>query len=128
MGKKKVQEEIPLFDITEDMIQEVEPTPGQIANKLFREWYVPYYKGKYTQSVGHVMKVLTDSVKKDIPENELREALKLLGKTCQPVTELSLQYHLNVARKNLDSNTTLTGMDIEKDVDEFDPTNPENYR
>lgn len=126
--KKQPEQEVPLFDITPDMVHEEPDTPGQIANRIFRDWYEPYYKGKYTQSAGHVMKVLTNAVKNGVSTEELQEAMKLLGRTRQPVTELSLQYHLVIARKNLDSNTNLTDMGIERHVEEFDPTNPDNYR
>lgn len=121
------EEDVPLFEMPEELIVEQEPTPGQRAQTIFKEWYQPYYKGKYSQSAGHVMKVLTDAIKNGIPEEELREAMKLLGKSRQPVTTVSLQHHLKAARNRLDSNVSLTGMGIEE-VEEFDPTDASNYR
>lgn len=121
-------EEIPLFDMPEELIVEQELTPGQKAQKIFKEWYKPYYKGKYSQSAGHIMKVLTDAIKNNVPEKELQEAMKLLGRSRQPVTTLSLQHHLKAAQNRLESNVNLTGMGIEEHVDEFDPTDASNYR
>lgn len=117
-------DEIGLFDIPKE---EKELTPGQRANKIFKEWYAPFYKGKYTQEVGHIMRVLTQAIKHDINEEELRLALKELGKNRQAVTSLSLQRHLVIARNKLNSNTNMTGMEIELNVEEFDPTNADNY-
>ena len=119
-----MDDEIGLFEIPKEY---KEPTPGQRASVIFKEWYAPFYKGQYTQNVGHIMRVLTQAVKQGINEDELREALKELGKNRQPVTNLYLQAHLITARKKLNSNTHMTGMGIEKTVDQFDPTNPDNY-
>lgn len=119
-----MSDEVGLFDIPEE---DKEPTPGQRANVIFKEWYAPFYKGKYTQEVGHIMRVLTQAVKKGIDEEELKLALKELGKKRIAVTSLSLQRELVVARNKLNSNTHMTGMGIEHKVDEFDPTNPNNY-
>lgn len=123
-----MSEDTPLFDLPDELIVEQEPTPGQIASKIFKNWYKPYYKGKYSQSAGHIMKVLTDAVKNGVDLRELEEAMMLLGRTRQPVTALSLQHHLKAAQKRLDSNVSMTDMGIEEYVDDFDATDPSNYR
>lgn len=117
-----MSDEMGLFEIEEDST----PTPGQRANALFREWYQPFYKGNYVQNVGHIMRVLTQAVKNNVDEAELREALKRLGKARQQVTERSLQIALVQARAYLQSNVQRTGMNIEA-VEDFDPTDPNNY-
>lgn len=86
----------------EDEIEQME-TPeskaGKIASEIFKRWYTAYYEGRYTQSVGHIVKVFKKAVLAKIDPYDIEWAANILGEKEQVVTEASLQFALSQVKK-----------------------------
>lgn len=82
----------------EDEIEHVE-TPesraGKEASDIFKRWYVQWYEGRYTQSVGHIIKEMKKAILAGIDPYDLEWAANILGEKEQVVTGPSLQFALS---------------------------------
>lgn len=94
-----------LFDESEVKTPETpDQKAGREAKAIFDEWYSVWYKGRYTQSPGQIMKVLKKIILKgDVDPYYLKWAMNILGEQSQVVTENSLQFAFSRIMKHLES-------------------------
>lgn len=94
-----------LFDDSEVKVPETaDQKAGREAKAIFDEWYEMWYKGRYTQSPGQIMKVLKKIILKgDVDPYYLKWAMNILGEQSQVVTENSLQFAFSRIMKHLES-------------------------
>lgn len=94
-----------LFDESEVKVPETpDQKAGREAKAIFDEWYPIWYKGRYTQSPGQIMKVLKKIILKgDVDPYYLQWAMNILGEQSQVVTENSLQFAFSRIMKHLES-------------------------
>lgn len=88
------------FDIPEDPSVQA----GKVSNAIFRPWYKEYYEGRYGQSVGSIVAtlkrfILRTVIEGDFEQEDVKDAIDHLGKGQKPVTEMSLQYALELTQK-----------------------------
>lgn len=81
-----------LFDI--EPLETPESLAGKSAKNIFDEWYPKWYEGRYTQTPGHIMKILKEAILDKIDPYDLAWAMNLLGEKQQTVSKASLQFAL----------------------------------
>lgn len=94
-----------LFDVEEVKLPETkEQIASRQARAIFGPWYQKWYKGRYTQSEGHIIKVLKNVLlKTEVTPYHLEWAMNILGEQAQVITEPSLQFAMSKVTKYLES-------------------------
>lgn len=77
-----------------DHMETPESKAGKAASEIFKRWYSKWYEGRYTQSVGHIIKVFKKALMLKIPAYDLEWAANILGEKEQVITDASLQFAL----------------------------------
>lgn len=85
-----------------DHMETPESKAGKAASEIFKRWYVQWYEGRYTQSVGHIVKVFKKAILAKIPAYDVEWAANILGEKEQPITEASLQFALAEVKRYKD--------------------------
>lgn len=80
---------------------------GKIAAQIFRPWVMKYYAGNYTQSRGHIMKVLKQFVKEIVVEQKVdQEVVRIvmdeIGINARPITTMTLQLGMSRALREME--------------------------
>lgn len=126
MGKKHLQEE-PLqdtFDLGIEVPEDPSVEAGKVANAIFRPWYMEYYQGRYGQPIGSITAALKRFVLRTVIQGEhevddIKEAMKHLGIGQKVVTEMSLQYALDIVMKRRKAKANSGAFNEMADQEEF---------
>lgn len=81
-------------------IKEAEHNIEAIAQGIFRPWVDQWYKGRYTQNKGHIVKILKETLHDGVNPELLRLAMDYLGHEAAPITKISLQFAIGQAQKH----------------------------
>lgn len=110
--KKEVEvEQLALFDVPEP-VETFEQTVSRQAKEIFDLWYEQWYVGRYTQNVGHIIKIFKMALSAGVTVDDVFWAANILGREATPISEFSLQKGLGqVQREKKRQNASTDFMD-----------------
>lgn len=100
-----MEEQGSLFSDDEiEQLETEESKARKLANAIFRDWYVQWYKDengnpRYTQKESFIAGEIKKSVLKGIDPYQLEWAANILGQESKPINELNLQWSIARVRR-----------------------------